>query len=124
MLPTAIATVSGMTLTTVDILPLSQTATADADGTAEALFPQVDSGYLWLVDAMSVRSTSTEQTRCEVWAGPRLMDGSDDGTFDFSDRNSPILVNSGEELRVRWTGATPGALCVFDGQYTYLRRGV
>lgn len=123
MLPTAIATTSGVQLTVVDVLPMSSSATADATGTATIQFDQVESGWLWLVTAMSVRTTSTTQTRCAVFAGSRLMDGSDTGNFDFSDRNSPVLVNSAEQLSVVWTGATPGAVCTFDGQYQLVTRG-
>ncbi|MFB7518382.1 hypothetical protein ACWGLK_31995 [Streptomyces albidoflavus] len=124
MLPTAIATIDGVNLTTVDILPLTASGVADAAGTVELDFGQVDGGYLWLLTACSVRSTSTTTCRVEVWAGPRLMDGSERGSFDISDRNAPALVNSGESLRVVWTGAEPGAVYTFDGQYNYVRRGV
>lgn len=123
MLPRALATTTGVQLTVVDVLPLSNTATADATGTATLTFPQVDAGYLWLVDAGSVRTTSTSGTRAELWAGPRLMDGSDSGNFDFTDRNSPILVTAGESLQVVWIGCTPGASCTFDGQYQLVNKG-
>jgi hypothetical protein len=127
MLPTALATTDGMQLTTVDILPLSATVPADSNGVAVIAFDQVDPGYLWLITAMSVRAVdpnSTTKPRVSVMAGPRLLDGSDKGQFDISDRSSPILVNSGEQLQVIWTGATPGGLYTFDGQYNLVRRGV
>lgn len=126
MLPTALAISDGLQLTTVDILPLSGSATAAANGIATVAFDQVDPGYLWLVTAMSVRAddpTTTTQPRADVYTGPRLLDGSMSGRFDISDRNAPLLVNSGEQLQIVWSGATPGALYRFDAQYYLVRRG-
>jgi hypothetical protein len=123
MLPRPAATTSGVQLTTVDVLPLSATATAGADGAATIEWDPVAGGYLWLVTAGSVRTTSTTPTQVQVWAGPRLMDGSNSGNFDFSDRSSPILVAANEGLKVVWTSATPGSVCTFDGQYNYVARG-
>lgn len=123
MLPRAVALTQGTGLTVVDYLPLSDSATADATGTATVSFDPVAQGYMWLVTGLSVRSNSTGAVRTMTWAGPRLMDGSDDGTFDISDRNSPILVASGEALQLVWTGCVPGSVCTVDGQYQYVLRG-
>jgi hypothetical protein len=122
-LPRAVALTDGTPLTIVDYLPIQAKVTADATGQAVVTLEQVDGGYLWLVDALSVRTNSTLDSRALLWAGPRLMDGSDSGNFDFSDRNSPILVVSGEALQIVWTGATPGAICNVDGQYRLVRKG-
>jgi hypothetical protein len=123
MLPTAVALQTGTPLTVVDYLPLHATATADESGQAAITFDPVALGYMWLVDGLSVRTTSTGDTRATVWAGPRLMDGSDAGNFDISDRASPVLVAAGEALEIAWTGATPGAICTFDGQYQLIVKG-
>lgn len=123
MLPHAIALTEGVSLTTVDYVPIQKQATADATGTATVALDPVEPGYMWLVDALSVRSNSTADTRTLVWAGARLMDGSDSGNFDFSDRNSPVLVVSSEVLQIVWTGATPGAVCNADGQYRLILKG-
>lgn len=123
MLPTAVALQAGTSLTVVDYLPLHADAVADATGQAVATWDPVELGYMWLVDGLSVRTTSTTDTRATVWAGPRLMDGSDSGNFDISDRSAPILVAAGEALEVVWTGATPGATCTFDGQYQLIIKG-
>lgn len=122
-LPRALALTQGTPLTVVDYLPLSMDVTADSTGTAVASFEPVELGYLWLVDAYTVRSNSLADTQATVWAGPRFMDGSDNGGFDVSDRSSAVLVAAGEQLQVVWTGATPGAICTFDGQYQLVVKG-
>lgn len=122
-LPRAVALTQGTPLTVVDYLPLSTTVTANASGLAVASWEAVEQGYLWLVDGMSVRNNSAANAQATIWAGPRLMDGSDAGNFDFSDRSSPVLVAAGESLQVMWTGCTPGAKCTFDGQYQLVLKG-
>lgn len=121
--PRAVALTTGTSLLVVDYLPLHQDVTADSTGTATATFDQVEQGYIWLVTAGSVRTNSATDTRAIVWAGPRFMDGSDSGNFDATDRNSPILVAAGEQLQIVWSGATPGAVCTFDGQYQLVLKG-
>lgn len=116
-LPRAVALSQGTSLTVVDYLPLHADATADSTGTAVAAWDAVQLAYMWLVTGITVRSNSAADTRSYVWAGPRLMDGSDSGNFDISDRSSPILVAAGEQFQVVWTGATPGAVCTIDAQY-------
>jgi hypothetical protein len=123
VLPVALALSQGTPLTVVDYLPLHQDATADATGQAVVSWEAVELGYLWLMDAGSVRSNSTGDVQATLWAGPRLMDGSDGGSFDFSDRNSPVLVAAGESLQIVWTGCVPGAICTFDGQYQLVLKG-
>ena len=127
MMPRAVATQTGVALTLLDYLPLSGTATANAQGNAVLTFDAVEPGELWRVEAMSVRTAASPAppatVRAQVWAGPRLMDGSDRGSFDFSDRSAPILVNSGEQLSVQWSGVPAGTLCSFSGQYQLYARG-
>jgi len=123
MLPHAVALTSGTGLVIVDYLPIHLQTTASEDGTAVIALDPVPQGYLWLVDAFSVWSTSGGNPVAEVWAGPRRMDGTQAASFDISDRSSPILVAAGESLQVTWTGADSGAICQFDGQYKLVVKG-
>lgn len=98
-----------------NIPPLSVTAIAAADGTAEATFGQVPVGFRWQATSVTVRSTSLAFSSAALYKGigntpSNLLDQATlSGNGDTT--GTIISLGSGEFFRVRWTGATPGAEC-------------
>ena len=89
----------------------SGTAVFDATGTARVRLGPAVYGSRWNVDLMSVSSTSTLQTTCNVYrdvenAGASI-DNTRTGNLDTS--NTSVDLNAGQVLIFVWTGGTPGA---------------
>lgn len=95
--------------------------TADAAGVAEAVFAPADMGTYWLIDRITVSSNSAAATEARVYVGPvideNLTDYTANGNLAIADESSPILVPGGDEVRVVWSSATVGAICVAVLQY-------
>jgi hypothetical protein len=90
------------------------TAPADASGVLEWLSSVVPAGQQWEVERISISTTSGAPTTAFVYVGdpvPRnLVDGSSSGNLDVADETQPIVVPGGQRLRIRWTGASLGAV--------------
>ena len=98
-----------------------------ADGLLTVEFDPVDPGLIWLIQRITVLSSSTTQTRAMVYAGDptgtNFVDGTSRGNLDVADELSPILLESCNRLTVQWTEASPGAQGIVRVQYQIVQRG-
>ena len=103
-----------------------RTTPADGTGVMLVTFDPVPAGLLWLVQRVTVTTTSTTQTQAGVYAGDptpaNLVDGTNSGNLDVADQASPILVDSSVSLNVQWTGASAGAVGTVTVQYQLVQR--
>lgn len=98
--------------------PRTSTATFDASGVAEIDFGAPAPGQAWEIERLvvSVAPTGGPSTEARVYVGGTLgddapgflRDGTSRGNLDVGDQASPILAMAGENVRLRWTGGTPG----------------
>ena len=95
---------------------LSGTATADGTGRAEVDLGQVPSACSWRNVSIQVTSNSALLTSATVYKGfvdqpSNQLDPT--GPFGGNGNTSSTawVLNAGDQLRVVWTGATPGARC-------------
>ena len=126
--PTRADALTGNALSVVDYRSVSQsTDPADAAGVIVATFDPVPPGLIWLVERMTVTTTSAPPTIAMVYAGAasssNLVDGSSSGNLDTADEASPILIESNTSLTVVWTGAAAGAVGTCRVQYQLVQRG-
>ena len=101
-------------------------STPAADGTCQLDFGQVEPDELWLVQRVVVSNTSSTPTICYLYetevSDGRVLDGTRVGNFNVADNNSPIQVQGGETLVVRWLGASAGAVGTARVQLMVLKR--
>lgn len=90
----------------------SGTAVFDASGKAVVRLGPTVYGSRWKVDLMSVSTTSTLQTTCNVYrdseSAAASLDNTRTGNLDTS--NTDIDLTAGQVILFVWTGGTPGAL--------------
>lgn len=127
LLPQPVAVTEGVSYTTVDRrIAVATTKGANAAGIAQAVFPAVPEGYLWLVERMTVMCDSALPTQATVYAGDpipiNLIDGTSRGNLDVADETSPALVQTGLPLTAVWSGCTPGAIGTIRVQYQLVTR--
>lgn len=126
--PTRAAGDAGAALSVVDYRSTSLTTDpAGPDGIMLATFDPVPPGNFWLLERITVSTTSTTGTRALVYAGApsagNFVDGTERGDLDTADEASPILIESSLSLLVIWTGASPGAVGTVRIQYQLVTRG-
>jgi hypothetical protein len=126
--PTAAAAGGGASLTVRDYVSTFQvTKPADATGVMTATFDPVPPGLFWLIERITVSTTSATPTTVMVYAGDpspyTYVDGSAAGNLDVADESSPILVNSATSLTAVWAGASVGAVGTIRIQYQLVSRG-
>lgn len=111
----------GVQLRTVDYRRAAQTSDPAAGGLASVEFDGPETGLLWLIERITVHSSSTSATTCSVYAGQpapaNLADRSWSGNNDIADETSPILLESSQPLVLVWEGASAGARCTASIQY-------
>lgn len=92
-----------------------------AGGAMEAVFGPVPQGTAWLVERVLVITNSATPTTCFIFLGEardqNLIEGTNSGNLDVADEASPIMVPGNTELRVRWGGASDGAIGTCRVQY-------
>lgn len=124
ILPGALATASGWTLT--DYVNRQLRSEPAAGGVCQVEFAQLDGNELWLVDHAVVACDSTSATSVRWYAGAvsdlALLDGSDSGNFDVADWPNGLQVQPTTALVVRWTGVSDGARGVVSVQARSMRR--
>lgn len=98
-----------------------QSNPAAADGICDAVFDTVPTGHMWLVERVNINNTSTVATAAVLYVGAPVpanqVDMSNSGVGDVADEVNPIRVPGGLQLRVRWTGASLGAVGTVSIQY-------
>lgn len=69
---------------------------------------------VWQIERIAVSSTSAAVTTAIVYVGAvdpaNIVDLTPAGNADIADEINPIVVPANSVLRVRWTGATDGAV--------------
>lgn len=99
---------------------------AGADFTATATFDQVQPPYFWLIDRMVVSTTTAQPTTARIYrdyADPaHLVNATGNGNLDVDDSNSPLLVDTGSQLLVVWTGVEAGFRGTARTQYRLMVR--
>jgi hypothetical protein len=121
-LPLYRADSQGVTLLTTDYVGDTKSAPAAANGTTSLQWDAVPVGYLWRVEIISVRATSSTAPQVVVTAGARVMANTYAGNYDIADQCSPILVQGGEQLGFSWYGIDAGQTPTVDIQYAVLKR--
>ena len=127
-LPVSVATTSGVALQVIDYRTSSlRSGPAPASGIVTLTFPQVADGQLWLVERITVTSTSSTNTAAVVYAGDidtvNVVDGTNSGNLDLADELSAILVDSTLALTIAWSGVSVGKICTARIQYQIVQRG-
>jgi hypothetical protein len=118
----------GFNFLVVDYLPdLTQvTGPAGASGVLDALFDPVDTPYYWLVDRITLATDSLTATVAVVYVGDaaerNVRDATSSGNADVADESAPIVVPTGGQLRVRWIGASVGAVGTVNVQARVVQR--
>lgn len=101
-------------------------AAAGADFTATAEFDQVEAPYFWLIDRMVVSTTTTKPTTARIYrdyVDPlHLVNATGNGNLDVDDASSPLLVDTGSQLLVVWTGDEAGFRGTARVQYRLMVR--
>ena len=95
-------------------------ATASAGGTALVRTPAVPGAQQWVVDAISIATTSSLAGDAVVCLGDpstsSFICGTNAGNNDSAD-GSPITIAEGQYISIGWTGQTPGAKCAANVHY-------
>lgn len=105
----------------------AQSPTPAAGGSCLAQLPVVPDGELWFVDRLRVLCNSTSNTLAYVYSGTidadstTVEDGTLTGNFDVADNASGLLLVTGEQLTVQWTGASNGAIGRLRAQLTIMK---
>jgi len=125
---TAAKAAGGASLTVVDYRAVNKlTKPAGANGLMSTIFDPVPPGCFWLVERITVSTTSSTTTRAMVYAGDpgagNFVDGTEHGNLDTADESAPILLESSLSLNVLWTGASVGAQGTVRIQYQLVQRG-
>jgi hypothetical protein len=106
-----------------DSYHLGETVTADANGVADIVLGPAPA--LILVERIIVTSDSLANSTANVYVGEidpkNLADRTYDGNGDVADETNPPRVQPNQSLRIRWTGATPGAACTASVWYQQQR---
>jgi hypothetical protein len=96
-----------------ELLTASQASGPAAGGVMEVAF-QVPGDRVWRIERIAVSSTSAAVTTATVYVGAvdpaNIVDQTPAGNGDIADETNPIFVPGNAVLRVRWTGATNGAV--------------
>jgi hypothetical protein len=99
----------------------AQSNAADGTGIMDAVFPIVPADRVWLIERVNISSTSTTTTQATAYTGQPVaanqVDLSKQGEGDVADEINPILVGSTSAFRLRWTGASLGAVGTVTIQY-------
>lgn len=99
-------------------------ATFDASGIAQAT-TQVGVNQRWVIELLSITTTSSSQTKCIVYRGRiggAQLDYSVTGNGDTS--NTHIELRQGETLAVQWTGGTAGSSAQMNVEGSKFIRGL
>lgn len=104
-----------MTLQTVN-RTVTSSAVADGTGRAEADLGQVPIGASWRNVSTQVQSDSTLLSQATVYKGisdvpSNQLDATDRLGGNSNSSATAWVILHGENLRVVWTGCTPGAVC-------------
>lgn len=94
------------------------------DTTLTITCPAVPTRQLWLVEAIVVECSSATVTELLVYdrepTNSVPCGGSRYGNFTADDQCSPLLVQSGDALKLVWTGCSKGSLARARIQYKVL----
>lgn len=98
----------------IELIAASADSTVAAGGGNMTALFQVPGDRVWKIERIAVSTTSTQPTAASVYVGnndpDNLVDYTPSGNADVADETNPIVLGSGQVLRVRWTGASVGAV--------------
>lgn len=112
-LPTFTGSASGWTLH--DYLPNVILTTGPAvGGTMQAGGPNVEPGFLWVVQRATCSSTSTATTQLRLYdssvSAGNYLTGTDSGNTDEADYSQGLMLGANRQLLAVWNGASDGAV--------------
>lgn len=121
-LPDLAGTALAHHLVVIDHQSIALQSVADADGVATAQLEAVSQGLAYLVQRMSIKSTSVSVGTCSVYIGSsgsvgNRIDFSTKGNNDIADLAPPIFVPGGQALVLEWEGQVAEAICTARVQY-------
>jgi hypothetical protein len=121
-----VSTIFGLELPPASAIPAQRTTivspAADATGVIDATLGPVPGGQQWRIERIIVSSTSSAPTTAAVYAddaqpGNYLDPGTTAANLDVAEYTFPPILRTGELLRIRWEGASVGAVGTAVVQY-------
>lgn len=100
---------------------------AGSTGKCTVTLGPVPQGFVWRVEGIGLRCTSTKKSICFVYTRtPESTNavpaqGARNGNLTFADMSSPITVQQGQSLYLVWTNVTPGTVAYARVQLVQLR---
>lgn len=127
VLPYSLGLERGVEFRVVDFKSLFAKSGPALNGTMQAIFDPVPSGYWWEIEREVSQTTSTNITPVSIYVGDpgiagTYRDGSATGQKSVADNRSPIRLSSYDVLSAIWTNANPGDIGTLWIQYKLLER--